>query len=916
MPKQCTFPVAAAKMAEGAGLQTKPTMDGRVRIVDSASKALLGIARNEQEAKEIIEKFVGQNMRELSGQHPIPTNGTPLSQSPQPIQGTLRAKVDRGVRGVVSGLQFGPLAIITPIEKFAQAAERLGKGQAFTKVVQTTKAARAVFKEALAKAPRPRLNGLFGAKKDSNFQSIAQRMQKVGNEFSEEQRQLITRYNEWRTKGELTAPGALLEGGLDEANVFQADFFSILGVADDIPNMLRQNAIIDDFLASRQEMVEFVIPKMQLAIKEQRLPAEFAERLEALAAAAGTEDTAEALMKTMGLSANEQVAMVRLRDLVGNEEMNIPAIYRYATAPELEAGFKNGADQMAAKMGMEPKAVAFAKERIKYLEETFVEEFGEGIAPELQSRILGAQLPVFREFISVGLLPGTQFGKSMRPAINKWANILQQFSEGNEILGRRVLSGHIDPFDLDPAVTAHKHASNMLNRVHMDPVMNRAKGVVENIAANIDERTGRIMINYLHELQGIPTESFQKLNEMIRSVARSFNVGMDDRVAEKLISTLSFATYSASIPFRYGLIARNAFQTTLNVPIIGGEAWHKGLKMAMGFGHPDGVSRADFMQSAWEAAVKGGALVVDNIPLHGGTEAIGGVREGLFGPMRSEFAKVGYNVRELFNAGFSMYRKPDDIGRVISFHAGRSRVNKAVEGYQKRGPGKASMEQFKREAKVKTFDETIEAQFETLVLQDRVDDAANLIGAKLADKVHFLYGDASHPAGWGSVAGRLLGQFGTFPVQYLSHVTESLTRGTLGDRAQFLAAHSALNLGIVSAGATLFDADLESWAFAPSIHYTGGPWAEVILSLASAWSGSEAEQSLALRNVKMMLPSWNRPSIFVPGSYFVSDVFRAAQQDDFAKAVAQFGGLRFLEGRPSATEDFFAATGLEWLNEL
>ena len=53
-------------------------------------------------------------------------------------------------------------------------------------------------------------------------------------------------------------------------------------------------------------MLEFIIPKMQLAIKEQRLPEEFAERLKALAASTGTEDTAETLMRTMGLSAGSE----------------------------------------------------------------------------------------------------------------------------------------------------------------------------------------------------------------------------------------------------------------------------------------------------------------------------------------------------------------------------------------------------------------------------------------------------------------------------------------------------------------------------------------------------------------------------------------------------------------------------------
>ncbi|MEE8113083.1 MAG: hypothetical protein V3T23_01890, partial [Nitrososphaerales archaeon] len=562
--------------------------------------------------------------------------------------------------------------------------------------------------------------------------------------------------------------------------------------------------------------------------------------------------------------------------------------------------------------GMTAEAVSLAKQRQTFLNTVFREN------GDLQGQVIGAQLPIFRQFITAGLMPGKQFGQSIRPSVQKWAGVLRDLPEGTEILSRRVLSGLLNPNELNPAVSAFKHARNILYREHMDPVMREATRVVTDLAKNTPdgERVGRIALNYLHELEGLPTPSFKALNDMIRSVARSFNVGVEDRVAEKWVNTLNTMTYSSSIPFRIGLIARNSFQTMLTVPIVGGEAWHHGMKTALGWNGKGFES--ELVQAAMERAVKANALKVDVIPLHGGTDIVGGVSEGMFGNMRSEFAKVGYNVKELFDAGFTAYRKPDDIGRVVAFEAGRFRVNKALSVYQRSAKGDAAIEALKKQAKVKTFDETIEAEFEALIRADRFDDASNLIGAKLADKVHFLYADANHPPGWGGVGGKLLGQFGTFPVQYLQHVLESATRGTVKDRLEFIAGHSAVNLGIISAGAALFDADLESWAFAPSIHYTGGPYAEMILSGISAWNGSEAEQSLARNNLKMMLPWWNRPSILVPGSYFVADVVRGFQQDNFAQGIARASGIRFLDGEPSATENVFdnVKGGFGWINEM
>lgn len=920
MAKTCTLPIAVKQMAAGAKLTVEETIDGRVKIMARGSRALIGIASSEAEAKALIEGFVGQNMKDLSGGLSIPALGTSLSQPPLPPQSVL-SSIDKAVRKGVSALQFAG-AVFTPFGKWAEAAERLGKGPIASKIFKPTQDASGRYRAAMGATNRPGLKSLFNGK-DKSFSEAAKQIDAAQVNLDPEQRRLVTLWNEARTKNELIAPGALLEDGMDAANIAVADVFSKFGIAHEIPNMLRRNAVIDDFLANRQDMLQNQIPLMQLAIKEKRLPAEFAEELEALVRAAGVDDSPEAVMKAMGLTVDEQKGMFLLRNMLDDEVFNIPAIYRYATAPELKAGFKTGFEQFAHDRGMTAEAVKLAKQRQSFLNTVFSEDVG------FQAQVLGAQLPIFRQFISAGLMPGKQFGQSSRSAVQKWASVLRDLPEGTEILSRRVLSGSLNPNELNPAVSAFKHARNILYREHMDPVMKEATEAVTQMAKNsqFDTRVGQLTLNYLHELEGLPTESFKQLNAMIRSVARSFNVGVSDRIAEKWVNTLNTLTYSSSIPFRIGLIARNSFQTMLVVPIVGAEAWYHGMKTTLGWAGK-GFDQ-QLAQDAMQRAIKSNALKVDVIPLHGGTELFSGVSEGMFGNWRPEFAKVGYKVKEVFDMGFTAYRKPDDVGRVVAFEAGRFRVNRALSNYQRlpgpdaviqtgKNKGRTALDVLKREGKIKTFDETIEAEFEVLIRADRFDDASNLIGAKLADKVHFLYADANHPSGWGGVGGKLLGQFGTFPVQYVQHVLESATRGTVKDRVEFLAGHSAINLGIISAGAKLFDADLESWAFAPSIHYTGGPYAEMILSGVAAWSGSEAEQSLAKNNLKMMLPWWNRPSILVPGSYFVSDVIRGTQEDGFARMITRASGIKFLDGEPSATENLFdnVKDGFGWINEM
>jgi hypothetical protein len=129
----------------------------------------------------------------------------------------------------------------------------------------------------------------------------------------------------------------------------------------------------------------------------------------------------------------------------------------------------------------------------------------------------------------------------------------------------------------------------------------------------------------------------------------------------------------------------------------------------------------------------------------------------------------------------------------------------------------------------------------------------------------------------------------------------------------FAAGHTALNAGIIAAGSELFDADLESWAFLPSLHYTGGPFAELFMNLVTAWGGSDAEQSLAKRSIEMMMPSLEHPSIFVPYSYFVNDWTRAwRDEDSLGKTLAKGVGFKFLQpGQETLVE-----SGFGWVGEL
>ena len=217
MPKTCLIPTNIRKMAKAANMAIEETIDGRIRIVERASRSKVAIVSTEDEAREVIQNFIGQGMRDLDGGLAVAPQGNSLSQSPSLPQDQLT-----GVRKFISLFQVGPgTALLTPIEKFAQAVERLGKGEAFSKIYNPTQNAKASIAIDLSKTKRAGLDGLFG-KKNLTYEKALKELDKRVLELPTEQRKLVTLHGEAFTREELERHGGLLAEGISPQEVSQA----------------------------------------------------------------------------------------------------------------------------------------------------------------------------------------------------------------------------------------------------------------------------------------------------------------------------------------------------------------------------------------------------------------------------------------------------------------------------------------------------------------------------------------------------------------------------------------------------------------------------------------------------------------------------------------------------------------------
>jgi hypothetical protein len=341
----------------------------------------------------------------------------------------------------------------------------------------------------------------------------------------------------------------------------------------------------------------------------------------------------------------------------------------------------------------------------------------------------------------------------------------------------------------------------------------------------------------------------------------------------------------------------------LSVPYLGGKHWQAGLREAM-------------TDKGFKETIRKGVIDGDLYPLVHSGEALGVFPQGpTFGWMADaygeKFANAMFSSTEVWEKvarrGFDWYKKPDDIGRAIALWGTKSKLAEAVGVYQAEGGTLEAMIKLKRTMKTHWYGEVIDTEFERIVRAGGdgwQESAGDFLGAELAKKTHFDYTKAATPYGWNSVQGKMAGQFGSFPVQFLDYMLEAGTGQTAPEAAAFWSYVAAMNAGVIVAGNAV-GLDLRSWAILPSLQYTGGPFADAALSMANVASGSRLERSLAINNLQhTFLPfefDWknktitfdNPESSFVPLSYAIGDVADAFGTNDLITGLLTGAGFNF-----------------------
>src|SRR5690606_17132242 len=118
----------------------------------------------------------------------------------------------------------------------------------------------------------------------------------------------------------------------------------------------------------------------------------------------------------------------------------------------------------------------------------------------------------------------------------------------------------------------------------------------------------------------------------------------------------------------------------------------------------------------------------------------------------------------------------------------------------------------------------------------QVEEAVHEMAREFTRNTQFIYSRGNNPYFMQSTMGRFLGQYGTWPIQYVEYMRNMFLRGSKRNRLESFARWTAVNSAIVYGVGSVFGIEMSKWSFFSPMAYQGGPFAEMMLQGASTVS--------------------------------------------------------------------------------
>jgi hypothetical protein len=472
------------------------------------------------------------------------------------------------------------------------------------------------------------------------------------------------------------------------------------------------------------------------------------------------------------------------------------------------------------------------------------------------------------------------------------------------VLSRYINAGFSSKFTKDALDNAYKYL-NITTAKMTDP----AHGAYVNQL---------LKENYIDELRGIPHASTSFFDKIFNGILDRLHVASDINVRRDIVNTFLSLSSSATIGFRpmQGIRDFNNF-TSIYYSRFGAERMASLLSI-MARVTPDDLVKAGIIKSKVPGEGTGAALSREGVIPTLAPVSVLSAQERLQNSIAARSAPYREFIQNVANQGIkwglqhSVYQWAHAASYLETATRAGDELTKLSAGEY--GTGIEAKQKAYKNLFINSYDPPVAAYFDRLVTAGKFKEAIDFLGRATAFETVSTFGLANHPAGWGTNTGRVLGQYGNWPVWARTMLARLLTRGTPTERAG-AAARYGMTQGALAAASIALGLNLSSWylpgagpAFSATRHlglaaqsydeeqtdelqkaaaaivlgvpgsmmFRGGPAFSILGRAAAAAQGYPQAEREAVSTL------FQAPMLGVPGSYLLRDIYRANE-------MAQYG---------------------------
>ncbi len=429
---------------------------------------------------------------------------------------------------------------------------------------------------------------------------------------------------------------------------------------------------------------------------------------------------------------------------------------------------------------------------------------------------------------------------------------------------RAVLEGRLDPHLNDAGVFTKWVMDEGYKKLYINDALDRLQKVVDTKTPEGNYVLGPArypLVNHINYMKGIPDTTSRALiagigqfqNFMLRRFAdankflpEGAKLPTELSTPSTLINRLILFSYAGGLAARPAIAVRDALQVFITgMPVIGGSTFTKGMTRA-------------FTREGWMFAENSGALLRK--------ASIAETYGDIFNEIPMAEKGVMQKATKLAQMTLGLSRTGNNIARAIVFNGAYGDAFDAVEAFR---AGKITSDQFLKDSHAWFLEPQIYSRIlgklsnkefsgmTSEMLKDSTHGLAKEIALELTDATQWAYRRGTQPAMLKTGIGRMLGQYGSWPLNY----------------AEFMVGMWAATNYAASKAMEGIGADSSKWLWTSPASYTGGPQLDLVKDIATGLGSDEEAASARARVLRY-------PLNFVPGNVAARSIITALENNE------------------------------------